>query len=156
MQKYQSKNSKPADPRLQAREAYFQRLHLSVYETMNYARAIQHEVESTGHDIEPDNQDYQQLLRDYQVTKNLSPINDSKLEPMCYETDDLISKGDQACANYAQLCAAATSALNHWRILAEIPEDLRSNESITKTLKDKFHHYEQTWQFILGDLQADF
>ena len=150
----QLNDKKYIDPRLQARESFFKNIHLSVYETMNYARSIQEEVESTGFDIEVDNQDYQQLLRDYEVTKNLSPIQESLLEDLCHKTDHLLHQGDHAYANYAQLCAAATSSLNHWRILAEIPEDLRDEDEVTKSLKQRFQHYYQTWEYIISDLEA--
>ena len=146
-------NDKSIDPRLQARERFFKNIHLSVFETMNYARAIQEEVESTGYDIEVDNIDYQQLLRDYEVTKNLSPIRESLLEELCQKTDELLHHGDHAYANYAQLCAAATSSLNHWRILAAIPEDLRSEEVVTEPVKQRYQHYLQTWEYIIGDLE---
>ncbi len=141
------------DSRLQERERFFKNIHLSVYDTMNYARAIQEEVETTGYDIEVDNIEYQQLLRDYEVTKNLSPIQESMLEDLCQKTDKLLHDGDHAYANYAQLCAAATSSLNHWRILAEIPEDLRSDEKVTKPVKQRFQHYFQTWEYIISDLE---
>jgi len=62
------------DPRLQAREAMFQQLHLSTFETMSYARAIQQQVEESGHDIDAENTDFLQLLRDfrYQRTQSLA------------------------------------------------------------------------------------
>lgn len=140
------------DARLQARENMFQQLHLSSFETMGYARAIQTQVEETGHDIEPSNLDYLQLLRDYEVTKNLAPITGSMLEPLCEQTDQVLKQSEQAFANCAQLCAAAISALNHWRILSEIPIDLRDNEDVTKELKNKFHRHMRTWDYIVSDL----
>jgi hypothetical protein len=145
-------DDKYIDPRLQARESLFQRLHLSSFETMGYAKAIQDYVERTGHDIEANNQDYLQLLRDYEVTKNLAPITGSQLEPLCEQTDSILKEKNQALANCAQLCAAAISALNHWRILCEIPVDLRDNDIVTKELKDKFHRHMRTWEYIATDL----
>ncbi|WP_395345281.1 hypothetical protein PN836_010135 [Ningiella sp. W23] len=145
-------NNKFVDPRLQAREQLFQQLHLSTFETMGYARAVQQQVEETGYDIEPDNSDYQQLLRDYQVTKNLAPLSESHLEALCEETDAKLKLKNQAHANYAQLCAAASSALNHWRILSEIPADLREVDEVTKALKEKFQQHMDTWEYILSDL----
>ena len=143
------------DPRLQAREKLFQQLHLSTFETMGYARAIQQEVEQSGHDIDADNSDYQQLLRDYEVTKNLAPLSESHVEGLCEETDALLKKKQHANANYAQLCAAATSALNHWRILSEIPLDLRDKAEVTKALKEKFQQHMFTWEYILSDLRGN-
>lgn len=148
-------DDKLVDPRLQAREEVFQKLHLSTFETMGYARAIAQQVEQSGYDIESDNADYQQLLRDYQITKNLAPLADSPIELLCTETDDCLKKKIHANASYAQLCAAATSALNHWRILSEIPEDLRDNEEVTRALKDKFQQQMQTWEYILKDIAQD-
>ena len=143
------------DPRLVARENFFEHLHLSIFETINYAQSIQQVVEATGHDIEADHPDYQQLLRDYEITRNLSPIAGSQLTALCNKTDVLLKKGKQAYANSAQLCAAAISALNHWRILSDIPEDLRSNDKVTKTLIEKFNHFAETWELILEDLTAN-
>lgn len=140
------------DARLQAREALFQQLHLSTFETMGYARAIQQEVEASGYDIEPDNGEFLQLLRDYEVTKNLSKVSESHLEALCEQTSHLIKKKHAANANLAQLCAAAISALNHWRILSEIPVDLREKDEVTKTLKEKFQQLMNTWEYILNDL----
>jgi hypothetical protein len=147
-------DSKFVDPRLQAREKLFQKLHLSIFETMGYARTIQSYVEKNGHDIEPSNVDFIQLLRDYEVTKNLAPIAQSQLEPLCEKTDSILKQGTSALANCAQLCAAAISALNHWRILYEIPADLRENESVTKTLKDRFHANMRMWEHIVEDLSG--
>lgn len=146
------KEEKYIDPRLQARENLFQQLHLSSYETMGYARAIQDHVEQTGYDIEPSNLDYLQLLRDYEVTKNLAPIIGSQLEPLCEYTDEVLKQRSQAFANRAQLCAAAISTLNLWRILSEIPTDLRDNDMVTKELKDRFHRNMRTWDYIVNDL----
>jgi len=140
------------DPRLQARESLFQQLHLSTFETMGYARAIQQQVEESGTDIESDNSDFLQLLRDYEVTKNLSKLSDSKLETLCEQTSRLIKSKQCANANIAQLCAAAISALNHWRILSDIPVDLRDKDEVTKALKDKFQQNMSSWEYILKDL----
>nr|WP_136250596.1 hypothetical protein [Ningiella ruwaisensis] len=146
------RDDKFVDPRLQAREKMFQQLHLSTFETMGYAHNIQSYVEKTGQDIESDHPDYQQLLRDYEITKNLSKLDDSQLEGLCAQTDAALKSKTQANAVYAQLCAAACSALNHWRILSEIPLDLRDNDEVTKTLKNKFHQHKDTWEFILKDI----
>ncbi|MGB3726450.1 MAG: hypothetical protein WA981_11835 [Glaciecola sp.] len=140
------------DPRLEAREQMFQQLHLSTFETMGYVQSIQEYVAHNGRDIDPTNTEYQQLLRDYEITKNLAPISDSKLKPLCQQTDEIISQNRAALANKAQLCGAAISALNHWRILSEIPEDLRDNEVVTKTLKEKFQQYLRSWEYISHDL----
>lgn len=145
-------NEKFIDARLKAREKMFQQLHLSTFDTMCYARNIQELVKQNGHDIQSTNHDYIQLARDYQVTKNLAPLYESQLEPLCENTDQLLKTNDQALANKAQLCAAAISTLNHWRILSEIPEDLRDSDTVTKALKDKFNHHMQTWEYILDDL----
>lgn len=147
-------NSKFVDPRLQAKEHLFQNLHLSVFDTMGYANAIQKSVEKTGQDIEPNNTEYLQLLRDYEITRNLAPIEHSALANLCKETDKILKMGINALANCAQLCAAATIALNHWRILDEIPTDLRENDIVTKALKEKFHLQMQTWSVILEDLSG--
>lgn len=140
------------DARLQAREEIFQKLHLSTFETMSYARAIAQQVEQTGYDIESSHPDYQQLLRDYQVTKNLAPIEGSEIEQLCSFTDAALKAASHANATYAQLCAAATSAINHWRILSEIPADLRDKEEVTHALKNKFQQQMQTWKYIISDI----
>lgn len=147
-------NDKFVDPRLQDREHLFQNLHLSVFETMGYAHTIQAQVEKTGQDIEPNNPEYLQLLRDYEITKNLAPIEQSALAQLCSETDIILKLGVNALANCAQLCAAASIALNHWRILDEIPTDLRDNDIVTKALKEKFQLQMQTWNAILEDLSG--
>jgi hypothetical protein len=154
LQHYGNSSEKFVDPRLQARERMFQTLHLSIFETMGYARTIQAYVQETGHDIESDNAEFIQLLRDYEVTKNLAPIDQSQLEPLCEKTDSILKNKANALANCAQLCAAAVSALNHWRILYEIPADLRDNDTVTKTLKDKFRHHMRTWEYIVEDLSG--
>lgn len=143
------------DPRLKAREERFQHLHLSTFETMQYASTIQEQVAQTGRDIEANNVEYLQLLRDYEVTKNLAPISDSPLKEKCDKTDIALKTSGHAYANCAQLCAAAIAALNHWRILSEIPEDLRDNETVTRALKDKLHQNTNTWDFILNDILND-
>jgi transposase InsO family protein len=140
------------DPRLQAREALFQQLHLSTFETMANARAVQQQVEESGYDVETSNAEFQQLLRDYEITKNLSTLSESHLEALCEQTNGLIKSRRHANATLAQLSAAATSALNHWRILSEIPLDLREKDEVTKALKEKFQHHKATWEYILADL----
>jgi hypothetical protein len=140
------------DPRLQAKESMFQQLHLSNFETMGYARNIQQYVEQNGHDIQSVHPDYLQLLRDYEVTKNLSPIQGSELAPLCEKTDSVLERGKQAYASKAQLLGTATSALNHWRILCEIPDDLRDNDMVTEQLKESFHRHLRTWDYISSDL----
>ena len=141
------------DPRLQAREDMFQRLHVSIFETMSYVNRIHALVQKTGHDIDNENTDYLQLLRDYEVTKNLSPLENTPNADHCARTDRLIASKRQAHANIAQLCGAAITSLNLWRILNEIPEDLRDVDDVTKTLKEKYHANAQNWAFILDDLR---
>ncbi|MFW8590759.1 hypothetical protein ACOI22_08155 [Glaciecola sp. 2405UD65-10] len=143
---------KLVDPRLQAREQSFQQLHLSSFETMGYARTIQEMVAKTGLDIESDNTEYLQLLRDYQITRNLATIKDAPIEALCAQTNALLEQTDMAYANQAQLCAAATTALNYWRILSDIPLDLRDDDTVSKALKEKFAQYMETWEYILQDL----
>lgn len=145
-------DDKFVDPRLQAREALFQKLHVSIFETMGYANAIQSCVQETGHDIEADNPDFIQLLRDYEVTKNLATLEHSPLDALCKQTDIVLKHRTNALANCAQLCAAAIGALNHWRILYEIPADLRDNDTVTKTLKKNFQQNMRTWEYIVEDL----
>ena len=143
------------DPRLQAREEMFQKLHLSIFETIGYARSIQTYVEETGQDIDANNPDYLQLLRDYEVTKHMAKVEQSQLEPLCVKTDTILQAKNNALANCAQLCAAAISTLNHWRILYEIPADLRDKNHVTGTLKEKFHHHMRTWEYIVEDLTGN-
>ena len=145
-------DSKFVDPRLQARETLFQNLHLSTFETMGYANAIGLYVQEHGHDIEADNPEFLQLKRDYEVTKNLASIAQSQLEPLCDKTDAILKRTTNAFANCAQLCAAAIGALNHWRILYEIPADLRDNEIVTKEIKARFQQNMRTWEYIVQDL----
>lgn len=145
-------NDKFVDPRLQVREAMFRKLHLSTFETMSYVKLIQDHVEKTGQDIESNNLEYIQLIRDYEVTRNLAQIEGSQLESLCETTNGIIKDNYQAVANRAQLCAAATSTINHWRILSEIPSDLRDIDIVTGSLKNKFHDYLKTWECIANDL----
>lgn len=145
-------DGKFVDPRLVARESIFQQLHLSIFETMGYAQAVQQQVELTGKDIEPTNNEYTQLLRDYEITKNMTPMDESTLLPLCEQTDTVITKQNTALANCAQLCASAINALNHWRILNEIPDDLRDNDTVTKTIKEKYKHHVRMWRYIIEDL----
>jgi hypothetical protein len=145
-------DSKFVDPRLVAREALFQNLHVSIFETMGYASSIQAYVEKTGHDINASNPEFVQLLRDYEVTKNLSNIERSGLKQLCEKSDGILKSNNSALANCAQLCAAAISALNHWRILCEVPDDLRDNETVTKALKVKLAQTMYTWECIVDDL----
>lgn len=145
-------DSKFVDPRLQARESLFQSLHLSIFDTIGYASSIQASVEENGHDISANNPDFLQLLRDYEVTKHLSNIALTELDPLRTETDSILAQGKHARANSAQLCAAATNALNYWRILDEIPADLQDNEIVTKSLKAKFQSQLHTWNYIIKDL----
>lgn len=145
-------DNKFVDPRLQAREAMFRQLHLSTFETMSYVRVIQEHVEKTGQDIDSNNAEYAQLLRDYEITKNMAQIEGSQLELLCDATNDIINDPQQALANRAQLCAAATSTINQWRILSEIPLDLRDLDVVTGSLKSKFNDYLNTWKCIASDL----
>lgn len=147
-------DGKFVDPRLQAKEAVFQQLHLSTFDTMGYAHAIIREVNDSGKDIAEDNDNYQQLLRDYQVTKNMAPIADSPLALLCKQTDGYIKNSNQAYASISQLCAAATNSLNHWRILAEIPEDLLDVEEVSSQLKENYANHLAAWHRVLGEFEA--
>jgi hypothetical protein len=147
-------DEKFVDPRLQAKEAIFQQLHLSTFDTMGYAHAIIQEVNNSGKDIAENNDNYQQLLRDYQVTKNMAPIADSPLALLCTQTDGYINNAKQAHASISQLCAAATNTLNHWRILAEIPEDLLDIEEVSSQLKENYANHLAAWHQVLGEFEA--
>jgi len=146
-------NEKFVDPRLQAKEALFQQLHLSTFDTMSYAHAIIQEVNAIGKDIDEDNDNYQQLLRDYQVTKNMAALANSPLTLLCSQTDHNIKNSQKAHASISQLCAAATNTLNHWRILTEIPEDLLDVEEVTRQLKENYANHLAAWRQILQELE---
>ena len=145
-------DEKFVDPRLQAKEAVFEQLHLSTYDTMTYAHAIIEEVNKDGHDIPTSNENFQQLLRDYEITRAMAPIADSPLHSLCEKTDDAVQTNQHANASIAQLTAAATNTLNHWRILCEIPEDLREVNAVTKQLKENYKNHLNAWKHILSEL----
>jgi hypothetical protein len=145
-------DEKFVDPRLQAKEAVFEQLHLSTYDTMTYAHAIIEEVNESGHDVPSSNEHYQQLRRDYDVTRAMAPIADSPLQSFCQQTDDAIQTHKHANASIAQLAAAATNTLNHWRILCEVPEDLREVNAVTKQLKQNYQNHLNAWKHILSEL----
>jgi hypothetical protein len=140
------------DPRLQAKEAVFEQLHLSAYDTMTYAHAIIEEVNQSGHDIPVSNEHYQQLLRDYEITRAMASTADSPLHPLCEKTDMMLQSNQHANASVAQLTAAATNTLNHWRILCEIPEDLREINAVTKQLKQNYQNHLNAWKHLLSEL----
>ena len=144
-------DEKFVDPRLQAKERIFQQLHLSTFDTMGYAHAIIQEVNENGKDIEANNESYQQLLRDYEITKNMAPIADTPLALLCSQTNDKISNSQQAHASIAQLCAAATNSLNHWRILVEIPEDLLKVDEVSSQLKENYASHLSAWHNMLQE-----
>ena len=146
-------DEKFVDPRLQAKEGIFQQLHLSTFDTMGYAHAIIQEVNDSGKDIDEDNDNYQQLLRDYLVTKNMAPITGSPLALLCTQTDHNIENSKQAHASISQLCAAATNTLNHWRILAEIPEDLLDVEKVSSQLKQNYANHLAAWHQVLEEFE---
>jgi len=145
-------SEKFVDPRLQAKETMFQQLHLSTFDTMAYANSIVQEVNSTGKDIPEQHEDYQQLIRDYEVTRNLSNIKETPLFELCEKTDQKLADKNAANATYAQLCAAATNSLNHWRILCEIPKDLLDNQAVTQSLKQNLNQHKQAWVQILDSI----
>jgi hypothetical protein len=144
-------DEKFVDPRLQAKEHIFQQLHLSTFDTMGYAHAIIQEVNASGKDVEADNENYQQLLRDYEITKNIAPIADTPLALLCSQTNDKIANSAKAHASIAQLCAAATNSLNHWRILVEIPEDLLEVEEVSRQLKENYANHLGAWRNMLQE-----
>ncbi|MFQ3207026.1 MAG: hypothetical protein ACI9IT_001175 [Glaciecola sp.] len=146
-------DEKFVDPRLQAKEAIFQQLHLSTFDTMGYAHAVIQEVNESGKDIAEDNDNYQQLLRDYQVTRNIAPIADSPLALLCKQTDGYIKNSNQAHASISQLCAAATNTLNHWRILAEIPDDLLDIKEVSSQQKENYASHLAAWRQVLGEFE---
>jgi hypothetical protein len=145
-------DEKFVDPRLQAKESYFQQLHLSTFDTMSYAHAIVRQVNESGKDIDENDENYEQLLRDYAVTKNMVSLKDSPLEQLCTQTDNAMQAGHFAHATKAQLAAAATNTINHWRILAEIPDDLLSIGEITDALKQNYNGHLSAWQRILQEI----
>nr|WP_297349636.1 hypothetical protein [uncultured Glaciecola sp.] len=146
-------DEKFVDPRLQAKEAIFQQLHLSTFDTMGYAHAVIQEVNESGKDIAEDNDNYQQLLRDYQVTRNIAPIADSPLALLCKQTDGYIKNSNQAHASISQLCAAATNTLNHWRILVEIPDDLLDIKEVSSQQKENYASHLAAWHQVLGEFE---
>lgn len=139
------------DPRLQAKESIFQHLHLSTFDTMAYAHAVIQEVNSSGRDISNNNETFQQLLRDYEITKNVSKTIDSPLETLCSKTSEYLNVSNKPNASLAQLAAAATNALNHWRILNEIPEDLIDVDEVTSKLKGNYKQHLMAWKQMLSE-----
>ena len=142
-------NEKFIDPRLQAKEALFEQLHLSTFDTMSYAHAVMQSVQENGYDVESDDENFQQLLRDFEVTSNLMSLVDTPLQSLHQTTSLIISENKQPNASIAQLCAAATNTLNHWRILCEIPEDLRDNEEVTGQLKANYFQHKKAWESMI-------
>ena len=137
------------DPRLQKKELVFQQLHLATFDTMSNAQAVIQQVKTSGTDIDQEDENFQQLLRDFEVTRNMTDLKDSPLLSLCQSLEKLIKNKTLANATIAQACAAATNTLNHWRILGEIPVDLREVEEVSGTLKQNYFEHKQAWENLL-------
>ena len=146
-----SNNQTFIDPRLQAKERYFQQLHLATFETMGYMQAVMQAVSMTGQDVSAAHEDVAQLRRDYEVTEKLAPCQQAPYAQLCQNTRDMLLRDDVAQATKAQLCAAATITLNHLRIMHEIPDDLLDIEQVTGELKANMLQHQQAWERILGE-----
>ncbi len=138
-------NDRFVDPRLQAKEALFQQLHMASFDVIMHINAIQNEVQDTSCDISPSNEHYLALVRNYQITLKMCDGLEAELIALTEATGKVISDPEYAFATQAQICAAAVNCLNHWRIIKQIPADLLEIDEVSATIKQRFTEHLAMW-----------
>ncbi|MDC8829931.1 hypothetical protein [Alteromonas gilva] len=133
------------DPRMIALENQFKQLHVQLFDTFSHAQSAVMTAVQTGQDITSDNEDYQQLKRDFQVTTTVYQGMGS-LPQHIGATKTLMQREDVSCLHMTQVWAAAVSSLCCDRMLAMVPEDLRDEPTITDELKQKHAEHTRMWQ----------
>ncbi|NVK57377.1 MAG: hypothetical protein HWE26_17370 [Alteromonadaceae bacterium] len=133
------------DPRIVALENQFKQLHVQLFDTFSHAQSAVMTAVQTGHDISPDNDDYEQLKRDFEVTKTVYQ-GVGTLPQQVAATEALMQRDDVSCLHMTQVWAAAVSSLCCDRMLHMVPEDLREEPTITSELKQKHAAHIKMWQ----------
>jgi len=133
------------DPRILALENQFKQLHVQLFDTISHAQSAVMTASQTGQDITPDNDDYTQLKRDYDVTRSMYQ-GAGELPRYIAATEALKRRSDVSCLHMTQVWAAAVSTLSCDRMLSMIPADLRDQPDITGELQQKRTMHFNMWQ----------
>lgn len=139
------------DPRLQAKEALFQKIHVEGFAILAHISAIQSIVENTGCDIPSDNEDF--IALQSRFTTVLEGCHDvpTELKTLINQTSEALESEDIAYATKAQLCTMGLHTLQHWLILSDIPEDLRDVDEVTASIKEKLMMHLSMWHKFFFD-----
>ena len=90
-------DSKFVDPRLQAKEQAFQKLHLASFDVVAHISAIQNLVQQVNRDISPQNEDYVALLEKFTELVNKIQQPEANIAGLIKDTQNLIH--DENTAN---------------------------------------------------------
>lgn len=138
-------DSKFVDPRLQAKEQAFQKLHLASFDVVAHISAIQNLVQQVNRDISPQNEDYVALLEKFTELVNELQEPEANIARLIKDTQNLIHDENTANAVKGQVCAIALNTLHHWLILQDIPEDLLAMDEVSGTIKERFMMHLSMW-----------
>ena len=148
-------DEKFVDPRLQAKEQAFQKLHLASFDVVAHISAIQNLVQKANRDISAENEDLLALVEKFNAIVKQCTAAESNIAALIEHTQDLLKQEDVANTAKGQACAIALNTLHHWLILKDIPEDLLAVDEVSGTIKERFMMHLSMWhKTFYGDATA--
>ncbi|MCP3429640.1 hypothetical protein [Opacimonas viscosa] len=148
-------DEKFVDPRLQAKEQAFQKLHLASFDVVAHISAIQNLVQQANRDVSPENEDFIALVEKFSAIVTECNEPEANIAALIEHTQHLLDNEGVANAAKGQACAIALNTLHHWLILKDIPEDLLAVDEVSGTIKERFMMHLSMWhKTFYGDATA--
>ena len=138
------------DPRMVKLEPWMANLHSGIFDTTMHAQAVVAQAQKTLQDVSEDNEDYQQLKRDFTVAVSIYQGKHTHIDTLVKGTEAMQSRSDIPKLHLAQCYAAGACAIACQRMLDAIPEDLQTDDSILGSLIEKTQGHFTMWRHLTG------
>ncbi len=143
---------RPVHTEMQQLEPWFAEMHTQLFNTLQHAQAAVDEAQRLGQDLPEENDNYQQLKRDFEVAVAAIANQDAITAPLVKRTQALLAVKSELRLHLTQVWAAAVCTLTLHRMLGAIPTELADDEAVTGELKTKSAMHFSMWQHLLSDV----
>jgi hypothetical protein len=136
------------DPRMEKLESWMANLHSSIFDTTMHAQSIVTHAQKTLRDVETDNEDFQQLKRDFEIATSIYKGKHTHIDSLIAATESMESHQDIPRLHIAQCYAAGTCVITLQRMFDAIPDDLQNDDTITGSLVEKSNGHLTMWRHL--------
>jgi hypothetical protein len=132
-------------------EPWYGQLHVQLFDTLAQAQAVVSKAQKNGQDIPEDDENYQQLARDFSIAISVYKPKSKELIDLCGTTKNLTRHSYQHVnrLHLSQLWAAAVATITYRRMLDAMPKQLPSDNDTQQRLQREYKAHKSMWQHLL-------